>query len=48
MTALIGLRTTWTELSGLCRNKGGIAFCISVEGKGLRSAYRLRERDCVD
>ena len=35
--ALIGLRTAWIELSGLCRNKGGTAFCVSAEGKGLSS-----------
>ena len=40
--ALIGLRTAWTELSGLCRNEGGTAFCVSVEGKGLSSA------DCAE
>ena len=39
MTALIGLRTAWTELSGLCRNEGGTAFCISAEGKGLCSTF---------
>ena len=40
--ALIGLRTAWTELSGLCRNEGGTAFCVSAEGKGLSSA------DCAE
>ena len=42
MTALIGLRTAWTELSRLCRNEGRTAFCISAEGKGLSSA------DCAE
>ena len=35
-------RTVWTELSGLCRNEGGTAFCVSAEGKGLSSA------DCAE
>ena len=42
MTALIGLRTAWTELSELCRNEGGSAFRVSAEGKGLSSA------DCAE
>ena len=42
MTALIELRTAWTELSGLCRNEGGSAFRVSAEGKGLSSV------DCAE